>query len=551
MKTKRKLASYILAAFFLNIFSIISVGGVCIILVRDMARDNAKMKTESEYVVRVYDMNNKVQEAIFLAQNSVIKLDRNLLLYGLSIVEDVEERLVHYKEEETGKGRYGLKMFLLFQQVEENIRAVKILLKQSAAEANASTPVDKESLKELETYGYRTQKLVESINREHVQTIEGLVDESNGKMNHVLFLYLTSCAIGIVASCIGYIALTRYTIIPIMNLAEATEKVTFGDLSVRMQTNSRTELGMLYSTFNLMTQNLQEHERQQEEFNRELERLVEERTAELKASESSLRKTQKDLVRMEKIATLGQIASTVNHEIKTPLNVLYMNLQLLNKQIKKCSVEEPSQKEKMLKMTSLINNEIVRINGIIEEFVKYARFPAPVFSEHDLNSMVNQIAEIVNQVAQDAGVSIEISEDESLGPILLDEKKITQALLNLCMNAIQAMPDGGTLKLTTGREDDHVLLTVTDTGKGIEAKDLEKIFEPFFTKKVQGMGFGLAIVQRIIEDHGGWITCESEEGQWTKFTIRLPMNPAPDTLALPGQATKIGPPDESEPVIEA
>jgi len=206
MKIKRKLASYILAAFFLNIFSIVSVGGVCIILVRDMAKDNENMKTESEYVVRIYDMNNKVQEAIFLVQNSVIKLDNNLLLYAISIVNDVEERIALYKEEETGQDRYGLRMFLLFQQVEENIRSIKTLLNKSAADINSSSPVDKEILKDLETYGYRTQKLVESINREHIETIEGLVDESDGKMNHVLLLYQTSCAIGIVASCIGYMS---------------------------------------------------------------------------------------------------------------------------------------------------------------------------------------------------------------------------------------------------------------------------------------------------------------------------------------------------------
>ena len=524
MKIKHKLANYILAAFFLNIFAIVSVGGVCIILVRDMATDNDKMKTESEYVVRIYDMNNRVQEAIFLVQNSVIKLDNKLLLYAISILSDVEEELALYKEEETGEDQYGLEMFLLFQQGEENIRNIKTILQKYSADVNAFNPVDKKILNELETYGYRTQKLVESINREHLETIEGLVDESDGKMNHVLLLYLTSCAIGIVASCIGYIALTRYTIIPIMNLAEATEKVTFGDMSVRMQTNSKTELGMLYSTFNLMTRNLQEHEKQQEAFNRELERLVEERTAELRASEGSLRETQKDLVRMEKMATIGQIASTVNHEIKTPLNVLYMNLQLLNKKIKKSGVEEPAQKEKMLKLTTLINNEIVRINGIIEEFVKYARFPAPVFNKNNLNSIVSQIAEIISQSAQDANVSIEVEEDETIEPIMLDEKKITQALLNLCMNAIQAMSDGGILKLTTRREDDHLLLLVSDTGKGIDPEDLEKIFEPFFTKKVQGMGFGLAIVQRIVEDHGGRITCQSEAGKYTTFRISFPMN---------------------------
>ena len=524
MKSKRKLANYILAAFVLNIFAIISVGGVCIILVRDMARDNDKMKTETEYVVRIYDMNNKIQEAVFLVQNSVIKLDRKRLHYALSVVRDVAGQVALSKEEETDRGRYGLKMFLLFQQVEENLRAIKRVLLGINARFDRARPVDEGILKDLETRGYRIQKLVESINREHFKTIERLVNESDVKMYYILFLYLTSCAVGIVASCIGYIALTRYTIIPIMHLAEATERVTFGDLSVRVQTDSKTELGQLYSTFNLMTQNLQEHERQQEEFNRELERLVEERTAELRASEESLRKTQKDLLRMEKIATLGQIASTVNHEIKTPLNVLYMNLQLLNKEIRKARVEEMAQKEKMLKITSLINNEIARINGIIEEFVKYARFPAPQFSRNDINQVVDQIAEIVHQSADDANVTIEVEKDETLEPIMFDDKKITQALLNLCMNAIQAMPDGGTLKLSTRREEDHVLLQVADTGKGIDAADLEKIFEPFFTKKVQGMGFGLAIVQRIIEDHGGQITCESEPGKFTVFTIQLPID---------------------------
>ncbi|NOQ45109.1 MAG: hypothetical protein GQ559_00275 [Desulfobulbaceae bacterium] len=233
MKTKRKLSTYIFAAFFLNIFAIMSVGGVAILLVREMARNNDNLKTESGYISRIYDMNNKVQEAIFLVQNSVIKLDKTLLLYAISIVEDVEGQLALYKEEETQKGQYGLKMFLLFQQDEENIRAIKTILKNAYAHFSVIRPVDKENLKKLETHGYRVQKLVENINREHFRTIESLVDESDGKMYSILFLYLTSCAIGIVASCIGYIALTRYTIVPIMNLAEATEKVTFGDLSVQ------------------------------------------------------------------------------------------------------------------------------------------------------------------------------------------------------------------------------------------------------------------------------------------------------------------------------
>lgn len=517
-----KLGNYIIAAFFLNVFAIMSVGGVCIVMVRDMVRNISELEAESSYVSRIYDMNNKIQETVFLVHNSVIDLDKELLNHALVIINEVQQTSERYQEEESRRYEDEPEMLLHFDKINDNLDSIQETLQYAYANFTTATPVTETRLKSLESYGYNVQNLMEAINAVHFKSINELVRQSFTKMHYILFLYLTSSLVGIMASVVGYIVLARNTITPIINLAAATEKVASGDLGVRVATGSHTEIGTLYSTFNMMTERLQEHKKKREDFSRELERKVEERTAELRASEESLRRTQADLVRMEKIATLGQIATSVNHEIKTPLNVLYMNLQLLNKKINQCSVSDDTLKKGMLDITGLINNEIGRINEIIEEFVKYARFPAPDIKENDINAILRAIGEMVSQSARDAGVEVEVEVGDAPERVLVDGKKMTQALLNLGMNAIEAMPEGGTLTLLSKREGDKVHLSVVDTGKGIAPNELEHIFDPFFTQKEGGMGFGLSIVQRIIEDHKGRITCRSEVGKGTTFEIVLP-----------------------------
>ena len=492
-------------------------------MVRAMVTNISELEAESGYVSRIYDMNNRVQENIFLVQNSLFELDEKLLGHAILTVEEVRQDVAVYKEEEIEKYHNQSEVEILFEKIEGHLASINKILKNVHEKLLSEQPVEGDELKEMENFGYNIQNLMEAINFVHFNSIRELVSDSNSKMYYILFLFLTSSLVGIMASGVAYIVLARNTITPIIDLATATEKVASGDLAVKVKTDSHTEIGTLYKTFNVMTEKLQEHKKEQDDFSFELERMVEERTVELRSSEESLRKTQADLLRMEKIATMGHIATAVNHEIKTPLNVLYMNLQLLNKKIKKCDISEEKLKNGMLDITSLIDNEVSRINEIIEEFVKYARFPAPDFKLNDLNQIVADIAEMTSQSAKSANVSIEIDQDETLEPVMLDEKKIVQALLNLCMNGIHAMPDGGTLHLGCQREDDNALLTIADTGKGISPADLERIFEPFFTKKEKGMGLGLAIVQRIVEDHGGSISCRSELEKETVFEIRIPL----------------------------
>ncbi|MEW6520136.1 MAG: ATP-binding protein [Thermodesulfobacteriota bacterium] len=523
---KKKLSSYIGTAFFINVLAIMSVGGICIMMVNDMVRNISRLEDESGNVSRIYRLNDRIQKVIYTVHGSIIDYDGSLKGEVMEMLDKVDDDLKKYKK--TGQQEQSPHVNeenILLDKLQDNLLGIRQVLDEIYRNLLIASPLDETGFKKLEGFGFTIHNLTKSINDLHFRTVSGLVKESYSKMYFILLLYLVSSVVGILASCVGYIVLTRHTIRPIINLASATEKISAGDLAIRLDTASETEIGTLYQSFNAMTARLQEHERKREDFNRTLESLVRERTRELRESEESLRRTQSELLRMEKIATLGQIATSVNHEIKTPLNVLYMNLQLLIRKINKCDIVENELKKGMLGLTEIINGEISRINEIIEEFVKYARFPAPNFKPNSINRILADIAEMIAQNASESEITIEVVPDETLELLQIDEKMMIQALLNLCMNAIQAMPYGGLLRLSSSREGTCARILIEDTGQGIAADDLKRIFDPFFTKKDGGLGFGLAIVQRIVENHRGTISCRSEVGQGTVFEIVLPIPP--------------------------
>ncbi|MCB2184524.1 MAG: HAMP domain-containing protein [Desulfobulbaceae bacterium] len=524
---KGKLGNYIATAFFINVFAIMSVGGVCILMVKDMVQNISHLEEESGIVSKVYRMNDSIQQSVFMVHNSIINFDNTQKVEVFKILDSTEEELQEYKTSvlKTLK-THANEEILLLEKVQDNINGIRKILATIYGDLAIANLADDSDFKKIESYGFNIHKLTQAINDVHFKTVSVLVNESYNKMYFILLLYLASSLVGILASCVGYVVLTRHTIRPIINLATATKKISTGDLGIRVETASETEIGSLYSSFNAMTEKLQEHEKKREDFNRTLERLVKERTKELRESERSLRLTQSELVRMEKIATLGQIATTVNHEIKTPLNVLYMNLQLLTRKINKCDLPEKEVKEGMLGLTHIIDNEVTRISEIIEEFVKYARFPPPNIKENQINKTLSHLAEMIKQNAHESDIDLHVDLDEKVTSFPFDEKKMIQALLNLCMNAIQAMPYGGSLRIESKKEEHCAKIFIIDTGQGIPENDIEHIFDPFFTKKDGGLGFGLAIVQRIIEDHKGTISCTSEVDKGTTFVITMPLHPA-------------------------
>ncbi len=525
-EAKKKLGLYIIGAFFLNIFAIMSVGAMCVMLVGNMLHNIREIKTESEHVFKADIINNKVHKIIYSINKAVINDDQSHLQYAADIIVDAIDETntfiikKHWNKDEEVEFEYLRDTLSHLVKIRDTI---SLLL----SKASVSGTFDETKIRKLEKLGNNIQILSEKLRDMHSPIVASLVDDSYYKMRFILVLYLLSSFIGILASIVAYMVLTRNTITPILSLAKATKEVAGGDLSVRVNTESSTEIGALFDSFNVMTERLEGHAREREEFSRELERIVEKRTKELRDANTTLRDAQSELVRMEKIATIGQIAASVNHEIKTPLNSLYLNLQLLTRKINKQHWPEDSDKNNLLEVTATIDKEILRISDILEEFVQYARFAPPKTSEVDINSILQELTSMIGESAKDANVELKFELHPDPLPALLDRKKITQALLNLCVNAIHAMPDGGSLTIQSGLSSENSLfIKIKDTGTGIAQDDLEKIFEPFFTMKEKGMGFGLPIVKRIIEDHKGTITCSSRIGEYTEFLVALPSVPA-------------------------
>jgi signal transduction histidine kinase len=218
----------------------------------------------------------------------------------------------------------------------------------------------------------------------------------------------------------------------------------------------------------------------------------------------------------ERLAHLGTMVATVSHEIKSPLGIIRSTAELLEKRIKKVA---PGNEQ----LARIIVDETSRLNTIVMEFLDFARPQEPKLAMVDVNSVVRQALQFIDPNAREQKVELRAELDSTIAPIELDREMIYRALLNILVNGLQAMGDGGVLQVTTTHgEAEGTTVTVRDNGKGMSADKAQQIFKPFFTDKNRGTGLGLAISRNNIEQHHGTIAVESREGEGTMFTIVLP-----------------------------
>ncbi len=231
---------------------------------------------------------------------------------------------------------------------------------------------------------------------------------------------------------------------------------------------------------------------------------------------SERKRLEEQLRRTERIAELGTLASGMAHEIGTPMNVILGRAEYLMDRVK----EEPIKKG-----LQTIVTQVERITRVMNQLLSFARRKAPERRALDLKEVVENSAEIFQERLARHRIQVETALDESCPKVKADADQMSQVLINLIMNAIHAMPDGGILRIGLASENEQVRLTVADTGHGISREALARIFEPFFTTKEfgKGTGLGLTVVKGIVEEHHGDITVESEEGKGTTFTILLPI----------------------------
>jgi hypothetical protein len=320
-------------------------------------------------------------------------------------------------------------------------------------------------------------------------------------------LIVYGVVIFVLVGVVLWLLIVRLVTQPVSHVLEQMRNVQAGDLRARATIESLDEIGELAGGFNAMVKSLHDATRELEESH------------------------EKQIQQAGKLASIGELASGIAHEIRNPLAGIGAAVEVLS--------EENNLNGQRTEIVTEIRRQITRLNRTLHDLLEFARLRDPETAPCDVHELIRPMLALVRPDAQKFHVRIEESFATDLPPIFADAAQMQQALLNILLNGIQAMPDGGTLSvgaesvgLDTG--DVRVRIKIRDTGIGIARQHLAKIFSPFFTTKHRGTGLGLSITRTIIEKHHGTIAVDSEPGKGTTFTLELAACKR-ETFALPSR----------------
>ncbi len=283
---------------------------------------------------------------------------------------------------------------------------------------------------------------------------------------------------------------------PVEQLVRAARDVTAGNWDTRVEVTGHDEVSQLAESFNRMT--------------------------------SELLMQKERLVQAERVAAWRELARRLAHELKNPL----FPLQLTVENLVRARMQNADQFDEVFRESSrTLLAEISNLKAIIGRFSEFSKMPHPQLQAVQVNELLRGVAQLFQAQLQAPGrapIVCKFELDAALSPIAADPDLLHRAISNLVLNAMDAMPQGGTLTLRSRRDDGKVITEVADTGSGLTPEECERIFTPYYTSKQHGTGLGLAIVQSVVSDHGGRISVRSEPGHGTTFVIELPVSP--DTL---------------------
>ncbi len=233
------------------------------------------------------------------------------------------------------------------------------------------------------------------------------------------------------------------------------------------------------------------------------------------------REKELNVLKSERMNALTLLAAGVAHEIGNPLNSLHIHLQLMNRELGNLDEKDRGAFEELVKVSG---NEVERLNLIITQFLRAIRPSAPQIEPTNIEELLKETLGFMKHDISNRDILVEVQCPEPVPKISVDRNKIKQAFFNVIQNALQAMSKGGLLAISLSSDDRFVGVSFKDTGTGIDAEGLRRLFEPYQTTKEAGTGLGLMIVQRIVQDHGGEIEVKSQPGAGTMFTIFLPLD---------------------------
>lgn len=340
------------------------------------------------------------------------------------------------------------------------------------------------------------------------------------------YLLLAGAVFGALFVMLG-LGLYRAVVHPLRLLRRGTRAVAAGNLDVTVPIRSRDEVGGLATDFGGMVRQLRESRedirqknRELLELNQNLEAEVSRKTSHLEKALQDLKQTQKQLIHAEKMASIGTLAGGVAHEFNNLIGG-----------IRGCATEametetDSTQRENL----AVILRAARRAGEITDQLLRFSRQRTTRMRLTDVTRIVREALDLIDPDAHKRGITV-VRRITSCHPFRADGDALHQVFLNLCTNAVQAMPEGGELEVTTSVRASELVVNITDTGRGIPPEQIDRIFEPFFTTKdqdpdpaVRGVGLGLAVSYSIVEAHGGSLEAASESGEGTTFTVKLPI----------------------------
>jgi len=318
-------------------------------------------------------------------------------------------------------------------------------------------------------------------------TLDDVAQTTKANLYKRVAVTLLIFSLGILVSL--YLA-RKYTQ-PLHDVVKAAKHVAAGDLTKTIEVDGEDEIAELTHSFNEMVEKLRQH--------RELEERLRE---------------------AERLSAVGKLASGIAHEIRNPLNFMNLSIDHIRSRLRS---GQPDGIAEALALMSNIKAEIHRLNSMIENFLTVGKPLALNKSEVDLGVLIQDVVGLAHQKAVEQGVRITVADDVPIPYLQADPVQIKTCLMNVVLNAIQAMPGGGRLRIVTASRPGFVDITVSDTGPGISEEDLNRIFNPYFTTKKLGIGLGLAITKKIVEEHRGRISVLSRPHEGTDVVISLPV----------------------------
>ena len=245
---------------------------------------------------------------------------------------------------------------------------------------------------------------------------------------------------------------------------------------------------------------------------------------------TALEQSREHLVRAGKLAVVGEMAAIMAHEVRTPLGILKTSAQMLERNPRTSSEDR--------ELTGFIVSETERLNRLVTSLLECATPRAPLFQRHDIHEIMRHVLALVGGKAEQKNIRIESRLDAHHVQLNCDREQIIQVVLNLIINAIQHVPEGGTIRVSSADDEGFLVLRIEDNGPGIPPKDRPKVFDPFFTRRDGGIGLGLTVVQQIVQSHHGDIAADKSSLGGAQFTIRFAPDPELVPLFTPEEAEK-------------